>query len=140
MTQAEMTTATTPLPQVSLGVAVREMTTPIGPDDSSEWRRNPHFGGNVSKTDRWESSMADVVAHLVSAHQLLGGLMELAVDPRKMGLPADMASHGICAALVSLDECSEIEWNAQVRLPSADAQWSQVGATWRNLLGDPSLM
>jgi hypothetical protein len=87
---------------------------------------------------RWENSMADVVAHLVSAYQLLGELTELSVDPTRIGLSADMASHGICAALVSLDECLEVEWDNRVPTPTAPQSWSHLvlGASWRNILGD----
>jgi len=135
------------LSQVEIGASVLELTTdPSAPRHHSRYqnqRGDPgavttHTEIDLSRRNRWETSMADVVAHLVSAHQLLSGLMEIATDPPMMGLSADLASHGICAALVSLDECSEIERGGQVGLASEDMPWTPIGATWRDVLGDPS--
>jgi hypothetical protein len=131
----------------SAAVSTLRRSNPIALNCSSELGPNPCSGHDIAgpvaraaRLDRgplrwssWDNSMADVVAHLVSAHELLNGLMESVVDSSEIDLSANMATHSICVALESLDECSDAQWAAQgFQCPEGRGR---AKAAWHEILG-----
>jgi hypothetical protein len=60
----------------------------------------------------WAVAMADLVAHLVSAYSLLEEIAWQHPQPSLAMDSHDLAFHGVCVALVALDECSTLAWSA----------------------------
>lgn len=72
--------------------------------------------GRMSASCRpWEATMADVVAHLVSAFSMLEEVTSQHPRPSVAMASYDMASHSVCMALVALDECSSLAWSEPAR-------------------------
>lgn len=59
----------------------------------------------TSQSESWESEMSESVAHLVSAYVSVRRLRAVSPWSQLQGVSLDLASQGICTALIALDEC-----------------------------------
>jgi hypothetical protein len=67
--------------------------------------------GGQPEWSGWDDTMADVAAHLMSAHELLSGLAGTSLYASPAETHAIHVSHSIRAVLVSLDECTQVDGN-----------------------------
>ena len=67
--------------------------------------------GTSGVLQTWETVMSDSIAHLISAHFEMEKLADHPLAPTGSAMPMELASQGVWAALVSLDECSLAFWN-----------------------------
>jgi hypothetical protein len=80
----------------------------------------------------WEEAMADVTAHLVSAHSILDELVWQHPQPSLAMGSHDTASQCVCVALVALDECSSLGWSEPGGMGTARSD--SPAASWRDHL------
>ena len=84
----------------------------------------------------WAVAMADVVAHLVSAYSILEEVVWRHPEPPLAMGSYDLASQGVCVALVALDECSALAWSGP-RGSGCSENGLATESSWRDLLHQP---
>ena len=93
--------------------------------------------GNGERTTdrdaRWAVAMADIVAHLVSAYSILEEVVWHHPQPSLAIGSYDMASQGVCVAMVALDECSALACSDPGRYEQALSSLT-TGSNWRDRL------
>jgi hypothetical protein len=72
----------------------------------------PSIEGGVAESGAWVKWLSDVTQHLVHAYDLISRVEASCPDAFVGAMPLDLASRGICTALVSLDDCALVVWDA----------------------------
>jgi hypothetical protein len=85
----------------------RDFTERSAPNDLDHASERDH--NSASQWNGWDDAMADVAAHLLSAHQLLNELAEVFPHRSLVQTRTSHVSQRIRSALASLDECTRLE-------------------------------
>jgi hypothetical protein len=85
----------------------------------------------IVRDARWAVAMADIVAHLISAYSILEEVVWHHPQPSLAIGSYDMASQGVCVALVALDECSALACSEPGMSERAGSSLT-TGSNWRD--------
>jgi hypothetical protein len=95
------------------------------------------FGQRTAIRDRsWAVAITDIVAHLVSVYSILEVVVWQHPEPPLAMGSYDLASEGVCVALVALDECRALLWSGP---KGSDCSENALAteSSWRDLLHQP---
>jgi hypothetical protein len=102
---------------------------PNGLDHASERDHN-----SASEWSSWDDAMADVAAHLMSAHQLLSELADASPYTSLVKTRSGHVSLRIRTALASLDDCASIEASGPYSPELSSIASPGESVTWHALL------
>jgi hypothetical protein len=84
--------------------------------------------------DRWDGTMADIVAHLMSAHHLVDQLYAIGLHGVTSVPIFDAVSVALCDTLTKLDECSAAVREPRDLMRTSSAPNETPAESWRDLI------